>query len=247
MAAGRPRAARRVPAGVSRWKVGRTRTRPPTMSTAAVAGASAARPPTTNAAPTARMSASGIRRRAAARSGSSSPGARLGGGTAMRLRRVIAPARRTSGSRPTKTIRQPRVWVIAPASAGPMTPGRTQAVDSVANICGRRRSGRDRPMATYAVGGMAPAPRPWRNRPATSTSIDGARPPMTRPSANRTRPNTNGLARPARSMSPPTTTIPTRSPRKNAENAQPYSSGRGARGRRPASPCRSRAPRTRGA
>ena len=37
-----------------------------------------------------------------------------------------------------------------------MTPGRTQAVDSVANICGRRRSGRLRPIATYAIGGHGP-------------------------------------------------------------------------------------------
>ena len=117
-------------------------------------------------------------------------------GTAMRLRRVIAPASSTSGRSPRKTARQPSAWVTPPARAGPMTPGRTQAVDSVANIGGRSRSGRERAIATYAVGGMAPAPNPCRNRPATRTSIDGARPQITRPIANRMRPPRNGRASP---------------------------------------------------
>ena len=55
--------------------------------------------------------------------------------------------------------------------AGPSTPGSTQAVESVANIRGRSRSGRLRPIATYAIGGIVPAPRPWMNRAATRTSI----------------------------------------------------------------------------
>ena len=105
-----------------------------------------------------------------------------------------------------------------------MTPGRTQAVESVANIGGRSRSGSDRAIATYAVGGIAPAPRPCRNRPPTRMPIDGASPQMTRPIANRTRPPRNGRASPARSMSPPATTMPMRSPMKNIEKAQPYSS-----------------------
>ena len=53
-----------------------------------------------------------------------------------------------SGSRPRKTQRQSNASATTPASAGPRTPGRTQAVESIANICGRRRSGMLRPIAT---------------------------------------------------------------------------------------------------
>ncbi len=55
---------------------------------------------------------------------------------------------RSAAADPRKTQRQPMVSPTTPAIAGPMTPGSTQAVDSVANICGRNRSGRLRPMAT---------------------------------------------------------------------------------------------------
>jgi hypothetical protein len=53
-----------------------------------------------------------------------------------------------SGSRPRKTERQPRVSPTVPAIAGPITPGRTHAVDIVANIRGRSDSGSVRAMAT---------------------------------------------------------------------------------------------------
>ena len=45
--------------------------------------------------------------------------------------------------------------------------------------------------------GSCPAPRPWTKRAATRTSIDGARPPTSRPIANRPRPAANGHRQPA--------------------------------------------------
>ena len=129
-----------------------------------------------------------------------------------------------SGSRPRNTKRQPIDSPTAPAIAGPSTPGSTHAVESVANIWGRSRSGRLRPIATYAMGGTVPAPSPCRNRAPTSTSIDGARPPMIRPVANSPIPTANGAPRPRRSMSPPTTTMPMSEPSMNAVKTQPYSS-----------------------
>ena len=128
-----------------------------------------------------------------------------------------------SGSRPRNTTRHPIDSPTTPAIAGPRTPGSTHAVDRVANICGRSRSGMLRPIATYAMGGTVPAPRPWMKRPPTSTSIEDARPPTTRPIANRAIPTAKGAARPRRSMSPPTITIPINAPSMNDVNTQPYS------------------------
>ena len=79
---------------------------------------------------------------ASAEAASSGGPTRLTAGYAMR---AATPIR---GSSPRNTNRQPMVSPMIPAMAGPMTPGMTHAVDSVANICGRRRSGRRRPMAT---------------------------------------------------------------------------------------------------
>jgi len=53
-----------------------------------------------------------------------------------------------SGSSPRKTKRQPIESPTVPAITGPMRPGRTHAVDSVANMRGRSASGKVRPMAT---------------------------------------------------------------------------------------------------
>ena len=76
-------------------------------------------------------------------------------------------------------------------------------------------------MATYAIGWIVPAPRPWTKRAATRKGMVGARPPARRPMANSPRPAANGTARPPRSIAPPTTTIPMSEPRKNAEKTQP--------------------------
>ena len=53
-----------------------------------------------------------------------------------------------SGINPRKTKRHELISAILPAITGPMTPGRTHAVESVANICARRPSGSVRPIAT---------------------------------------------------------------------------------------------------
>ena len=97
-------------------------------------------------------------------------------------------------------------------------------MDSVANIRGRSRSGMLRPIATYAMGGIVPAPRPWMKRAAMSTGMLGARPPISRPIPNSASPSANGRPRAPRSTVPPTTAIPISEPRKNAEKTQPYSS-----------------------
>src|SRR5689334_1185085 len=55
--------------------------------------------------------------------------------------------------------RQLNTSATTSATPGPSTPGSTHAVDSVANICGRSRSGSVRPIATNEIGGIAPPPR----------------------------------------------------------------------------------------
>ena len=52
----------------------------------------------------------------------------------------------------------------------------------------------------------------------------GASPPISRPIPKRARPSANGRPSAPRSTVPPTTAIPIREPRKNAEKTQPYSS-----------------------
>ncbi len=119
--------------------------------------------------------ASGRRPRRAARAVSSATGG--ASATFRSAPRVSAAASAISGSRPRKTYRQPAASPTVPAIAGPITPGRTHAVESIANMRGRRCSGRVRPMATYAIGWIVPAPRPWTKRAATRKGMVGARPP----------------------------------------------------------------------
>ena len=129
-----------------------------------------------------------------------------------------------SGRRPKKIHRQSKASATKPAIPGPSSPGRIQAVDSVANIRGRRCSGRLRPIATYAIGGMAPPPMPWIRRAAMSMGIDVAAPASISPIVNSASPMTNGSRTPRRSIRLPATTIPTSDPTRNAENTRPYSS-----------------------
>ena len=103
-----------------------------------------------------------------------------------------------------------------------MMPGTTQAVASSANICGRSRSGMLRPIATYAMGGIAPAPKPCTKRPDDEDrhrrreAADHAG-----RCAKRPRPPTNGTTSPSRSIRPPTTAMPRSDARRNAEKTQP--------------------------
>ena len=100
-------------------------------------------------------------------------------------------------------------------------PGRRQRGEHPRPERSRAGSGRSRRRRSA---GSRPRQGPGGTRAAIRTGIDGARPPMSRPIANRPSPSTNGIARPRRSIAPPTTTIPTSEPRKNAEKTQPYSS-----------------------
>src|SRR4029453_3464563 len=69
---------------------------------------------------------------------------------------------------------------------------------------------------------MAPAPRPWRPRASTSTSMLGARPPRVSPATNTSTPATNGGAGPRRSAWPPAHTLATGTPSWKALVTQPY-------------------------
>ena len=89
---------------------------------------------------------------------------------------------------------------------------------------GRSDASKPRAIAAYDAAGTAPAPNPWRMRPSTSTSIDGASPATARPAANSTNPAVNGTTRPRRSAAGPPTTMPTMLARKNPLNTQPYRS-----------------------
>jgi hypothetical protein len=135
-----------VPGGVSRRNAKMPSARPAALRTIVGTSSPVVNPIVNRPDPSATMIASGSRpRRAASRDGSAGGGASA---MACRAPSVSAPASAMSGSRPRKTYRQPTVSPTVPAIAGPMTPGRTQAVDSVANMRGRSFSGRVRPMAT---------------------------------------------------------------------------------------------------
>ena len=145
--------------------------------------------------------------------------------TAARAGMVIAAASAMRGRMPRKIQRQPSVSATRPASAGPISPGMTHAVERTANMRGRSASGSTRPIATYATGGSNPAPMPCRTRARTSSGIEGARPPSARPAAKQASPNARGGASPEpRSTSPPEMTMPTMVARKKAEKTHPYSS-----------------------
>ena len=147
MAAGRPRAARSVPAGVSRRNAGRPRT----------SADDDEQPPRRAAHRSARRPTAGPGEDEGERE--PPPG---GGPTRAppRPARAPAPGRRShgrQGHRPGEHDQRQQaeeddppadVSATPPASAGPMTPGSTHAVESVANIRGRRRSGSARPIAT---------------------------------------------------------------------------------------------------
>ena len=88
---------------------------------------------------------------AAVRSASISLGSPLvvaaGGPRRIRAGTAIDPATATTGSRPRNTHRQPNACATSAATAGPASPGTTQAVDSTAIILARSEPGRHRPIA----------------------------------------------------------------------------------------------------
>ena len=160
---------------------------------------------------------------AAARSRAIRRGA--GGGTRSSGRSVSAPRCAMIGSRPEEDDAPVRARRDgrrqhrpddARARPRPSRAARTSAAAG-ARACVR-------PIATYAMGGIAPAPKPWMNRPTTSTGIVGASPRSARPTANRPSPTTNGTTgrhgRSARRRRRCRAATPSR----NAENTQPYSS-----------------------
>jgi len=69
-------------------------------------------------------------------------------------------------------------------------------------------AGYTRATATYSATVCPPAPSPWISRPATSTSIVGASPAITRPTTNRATATYSGAFGPHRSLHAPTATIP---------------------------------------
>ena len=138
--AGSPAAARSVPGGVSRRSGPRPMRIPPT--TAGPIAHAVERLATTSAVPIATRAASTIRRRF---HGTliSAPAASTPAGGRIRIipGMITEPATATSGSRPRNTARQLIHAETRSASAGPMMPGTTHAVDSTANIRGRTSSG----------------------------------------------------------------------------------------------------------
>ena len=144
-----------------------------------------------------RATASGRRRRLAAAARASSTPA-PDGHVAQRTEASMRPATRDERQQAEEDEAASRsISPTAPAIAGPMTPGRIQAVDSVANIRGRSALGqapadrdvgdrRDRP------GARGPGRSARRRGPASI----GARPPTSSPIANRPSPAANGTASP---------------------------------------------------
>ena len=136
-----PALARKVPGGVSR-RNGAMPTRTPAATRGTSSQPSRPSPPTTSAAPAATRAASTIGRRVqrTGGSGSVSPASRRPPWRNI-VGTIMAPAATTSGSRPRNTHRQPTHVEIRSDSAGPTTPGTTQAVESTANIRGRSSTG----------------------------------------------------------------------------------------------------------
>ena len=117
---------------------------------------------------------------------------------------------------PRNTQRQPTVSATNAASAGPNSAGSTQAAAKLAKTAGWSTAGKTRPTTTYSPTVKAPPPRPWRTRPATSTSIEPAAPHTTRPSENSTSEATSGVTGPRRSLHMPAATMPTTPPASGA-------------------------------
>ena len=179
-AAGSPRAARSVPGGVSRANAGIPIASPTTISGMPGQALASVRPAIVSPAPSdedqrERQAPPGVDRDVVlARN--------RGRGRPIAADRRQGHDRRDRDQRQQPEEHEPPVEDLgddggddrpdaARAGPRPSTSWRTSAA--------RSRSGSARPIATYATAGIAPAPSPWRTRPATRTGIDGASPPTT--------------------------------------------------------------------
>ena len=147
---------------------------------------------------------------------------RSGAGATARIAGSVRLAEMAmSGRRPRKTIRQSHSSVTAEAAIGPMTPGRIHAVESVANIRGRRRSGHrppDRDVGDGRDRAGAEAlddPGDDEDRHRRRQAAD-QQPDREQPDAEHERPG-----EPAPVDQHPGDAIPSRLPRKKPEKTQP--------------------------
>ena len=126
-----------------------------------------------------------------------------------------------SGSRPRNTSRQVVASATAPASAGPTSPGRTQAVERTANILGRSSSGNARPIAHVADRRDGAGAETLED---AATDEDGHRRGQPADDQADREEAERGDHRPDEAApvdEPPATMIPTMLARKNAEKTQP--------------------------
>src|SRR5690606_26688435 len=211
-AAGRPRAARRVPSGVSRRNGPNATAAPTTAIGTPTQTTSEPRPPSTAATPTTSSATEAGAARRLCGPPSTSPAA-SGPGTVRSAGSANDATSRVTGISPRNTQRQPTPAATSAATRGDTSDGTTHAVDIAANALGRSTAGNPRLMQTYDTTGTAPAPRPCSTRPTTSTGIDGARPPTASPVTKIVTPASIGPSGATRSTALPPTTTPTSVPR----------------------------------
>ena len=112
-------------------------------------------------------------------------------------------------TRPRKTQRQPKKSEMIPASAGPINPGITQALASIATMRGFNCSGYPCPTQAYMTETRIPAPNPCTALLRMKTTIEGAVPARISPITNEATPIMKGSAGPRWSASSPASMRPT--------------------------------------
>ena len=121
-----------------------------------------------------------------------------------------APTASAAGTIIRNAQRQPNASTTIPETAGANRLGSTHPAESTANIVARHSSGKARLTSTYPMGAKAPVPAPWRVRPTTIQTIDGAAAATTRPTTNMAIDHAYGTTAPRRSASSPAATVATR-------------------------------------